>query len=296
MNEQYPIMVVDDDELFRQTLVGMISEFHPQVIPAATAEEALALFKQHHPKIVFADVNMPGMSGVELARLLVTSNPEVLVAVLTGASDERLAISAIKAGASDYLRKPVSLRDLKNVLDRFVSLIERRSSKLFTADSLQRVQLTLEIGTSSSALHPAVAQILRSIEGLVDRRELMRIEVALQETLRNAFEHGNLGITYEEKMTLCNEGNFETELATRSERARAEGKTITVVLTVEQGTLKVQVTDQGQGFDWRAVPDPTENPELLAGLHGRGIFLIRRCFETVTFNELGNSISLELKL
>lgn len=293
MNEQHPILVVDDDELFRQTLVGMISEFHPKVIPASTAEEALALFKTHHPKIVFADVNMPGMSGVELARLLVNSNPEVLVAVLTGRSDEQLAISAIKAGASDYLRKPVSLRDLKAVLDRFTGLVDRRSSKQLTPESLQRVKLLMEIETSSSALQPAVSQIVRSIEGLVDRRELMRIEVALQETVRNAFEHGNLGITYDEKMELCNNGTLEEEIARRSEQARAAGKSILIDVTVEKNTLRVQVTDQGEGFDWRAVPDPTENPELLTGLHGRGIFLIRRCFDQVTYNDVGNSIILE---
>ena len=296
MNDQHPIMVVDDDELFRQTLVGMISEFYPNVILASTAEEALAMFKAHHPKIVFADVNMPGMSGVELARLLVGSNPDVLVAVLTGRSDEQLAISAIKAGASDYLRKPVSIRDLKTVLDRFFALVERRSNRLIKADSLQRVQLSLEIQTSSSALQPAVSQILRSIEGLVDRKELMRIEVALQESLRNAFEHGNLGITYEQKMELCNNGAFEAEVAARSEKARADGKSITVDLIVEHGTLKIQISDQGEGFDWRAVPDPTEKPELLAGLHGRGIFLIRRSFDKVTYNDRGNSITLELKI
>ena len=211
-------------------------------------------------------------------------------------SDEQLAISAIKAGASDYLRKPVSLRELKSVLDRFAGLVERRTSKMFKADSLQRVKLSLEIETSADALQPAVSQILRSIEGLVERKELMRIEVALQETLRNAFEHGNLGITYEQKMELCNNGGFEAEVERRTKIAQAEGKLIFIDVIAEKDSLRVQVTDQGKGFDWRAVPDPTQNPELLTGLHGRGIFLIRRCFETVTYNDAGNSITLERKL
>ena len=72
-------------------------------------------------------------------------------------------------------------------------------------------------------------------------------------------------------------------------------KRVKVEVTMVDGSLRAQVTDQGSGFDPSSVPDPT-TPENVVKCGGRGLFLMRKLLDEVSYNEQGNSVTLVLRL
>ncbi len=107
VRSQGDIIVVDDDvdtaNLLRDALV--VRGFNAHAL--TTAEECLGLLAESPAEIVITDVNMPGLSGIELCQRMRRDYPATLMIVITGATGLDTAIEAIRAGAYDYLTKPV---------------------------------------------------------------------------------------------------------------------------------------------------------------------------------------------
>ena len=112
------IMVVDDEPTVRYTFDRYLTRAGHQVLAVETAEDALNRIAAFEPELVITDVRMPGMSGLQLLEKLRASLPEVDVLVMTGFEDMQSAISAIKAGAYDYLVKPLEFDQIDAVVTR----------------------------------------------------------------------------------------------------------------------------------------------------------------------------------
>ena len=112
------ILVVDDDRATREVLKDKLASLGHQVTDVASAEEALSQLKSLEPRIVLTDVRMPGMSGIDLLEKLRSVGEEVDVLVMTGHEDMESAVGAMKAGAFDYLVKPLELGVLEKAVER----------------------------------------------------------------------------------------------------------------------------------------------------------------------------------
>jgi DNA-binding NarL/FixJ family response regulator len=116
MSEPQPavsVVIVDDHELFRNGLALMLSESGIDVVgTAGSAEAALRLVAERHPRVVLMDVNLPGISGVQATARLTASDPEVKVVMLTVETEEDVLIGAILAGASGYLLKDAPIAEI----------------------------------------------------------------------------------------------------------------------------------------------------------------------------------------
>ncbi len=112
------IMVVDDDALIRETLVAHFRDGGIDVSEAASAEQALATVGRAAPDVVITDVRMGGMDGLTLLRTIKERLPDVMVLVMTAFEDMRTAIGAMKAGAHEYLVKPLDLDQIDLVVER----------------------------------------------------------------------------------------------------------------------------------------------------------------------------------
>jgi DNA-binding NtrC family response regulator len=113
-----PILVVDDDPWIRETFEHHLTRSGHQVATAAGAEEALRRLAELDPALVITDLRMPGMDGLELLRCAREANPEVDVLVITAHEDMRSAMEAMKAGAYDYLVKPLDLDQVDLLIER----------------------------------------------------------------------------------------------------------------------------------------------------------------------------------
>src|SRR5262245_22926881 len=107
--ERPRIMGVDDDERGAGIFHDKLEHSGYQGQTAASAEEALGQRKKSEPAIVITDLRMPGMSGLDLLERVREHMPGTEVIVVTGHEDLNTAVSAMKAGAFDYIVKPVDL-------------------------------------------------------------------------------------------------------------------------------------------------------------------------------------------
>ncbi len=111
------VLVVDDDAMTRQTLSIALADDY-EIVTAKDGREALAIFARNHVDIVLSDLDMPGMSGIELLEEISRSASAPPVIIITGQGTIESAVQAMKLGAYDFVTKPVNI-------DRLMLLIEK---------------------------------------------------------------------------------------------------------------------------------------------------------------------------
>jgi two-component system NtrC family response regulator/two-component system response regulator HydG len=111
------ILVVDDDAPIRRTFHEHLTDAGYEIRTAGTAEEALEILGEFDPALVVTDIRMPGMSGLELLRQ-VRRVSDADVAVITAYEEMKTAMEAMKAGAYDYLVKPLDLTAIEHLVER----------------------------------------------------------------------------------------------------------------------------------------------------------------------------------
>ena len=100
------ILVVDDEEIVRYSLVDIVRRHGYDVDDAHSAEEALELFSQKKYHLVLTDLVLEGMGGLELLENIKVISPKTLVIVITGYGSIKTAVTALRLGVYDYLLKP----------------------------------------------------------------------------------------------------------------------------------------------------------------------------------------------
>ena len=124
------ILIVDDETTARNGLEKLLCGEGFVVVTAPSGVEAIAAARREHPDIVVTDLKMPDMDGVELCARLRDSDPDLPVILATGFQDMESSVRAMRAGAQDYLIKPLQFDALLIVIER---AIERRAQKLQSA-------------------------------------------------------------------------------------------------------------------------------------------------------------------
>ena len=123
------------------------------------------------------------------------------------------------------------------------------------------------------------------------------IRICFREILINAIEHGNLGITFDEKTRAIENGDYMDFLISRQKDARFARRGVLVDYLINGKVLMFRVTDEGDGFDHSSFITRAENDEYMAMLeHGRGIIMTRNVFDSVVFNEKGNQVILTKRI
>lgn len=112
------ILIVDDDVTIRQTLAEVLERQGYEVHYAEDGASALNLAAKHSYDLALVDLRLPDINGLEVMGSLRELDDRVLVVVMTAYPEVRTAISALKAGAYDYLNKPFDLDDLKGLVHR----------------------------------------------------------------------------------------------------------------------------------------------------------------------------------
>ncbi len=121
--QKVKLLIVDDEQAQRDLLKGYLEKQGYDVVTASSGEEALAGYHQVFSPVAIVDMKMPGMSGIELLQKLREINPFIQVIVLTAYGTIETAVTAMKAGAYDYLIKPVE--DLDELLIKLQKATEQ---------------------------------------------------------------------------------------------------------------------------------------------------------------------------
>ncbi|MBE1443428.1 response regulator [Paenibacillus sp. OAS669] len=124
------ILIVDDEPVIRAGLMKLIKQYSQsiQVHAVPNGIEAMELIRKQYPDLVFTDIRMPKMDGLELCRNISQMNSQVRMVVISGYGDFTYAQKCMTFGVKEYMLKPVTKAELYPVLDRF--LHEEKSASL----------------------------------------------------------------------------------------------------------------------------------------------------------------------
>jgi len=112
------ILVVDDEKDIRDGSERILSRVGFQVMTASRGDEALDMLKKEKPSIVFLDLKMPGMGGMEVLEQIKEIDETILVIIITGFATVETATKAMKQGAYDFIPKPFEPDQMRIVVNR----------------------------------------------------------------------------------------------------------------------------------------------------------------------------------
>ncbi|MFB0559283.1 MAG: sigma-54-dependent transcriptional regulator [Dehalococcoidales bacterium] len=120
MKKKTKILVVDDEAIIRESLRDWLSDVGHQVLTAEDGPQALEIIEEEKPGIVFADLVMPGMDGIELLKKAKEISPGIEVIIITAYGSVPTAITAMREGAYDYIEKPFCPEKAELLVEKLV--------------------------------------------------------------------------------------------------------------------------------------------------------------------------------
>jgi DNA-binding NtrC family response regulator len=132
------ILVVDDDESLRWVTQAQLEQSGYEVDAAPDGNAALEMMRQVPPDLVITDLKMPGMSGLDLLRRIRSEYPEIIVIVVTAFGTVETAVEAMKAGAYDYITKPVNMDELRLIVNRGLEHLDLQEEVRLLRNSLDK--------------------------------------------------------------------------------------------------------------------------------------------------------------
>jgi DNA-binding NtrC family response regulator len=158
------ILVVDDERAIGIAIQRLLSRRGYEVETALSGEDAVEKLASGSYQLVITDLNLKGITGMEVLRAAKERNPESAVIMMTAYGSEKIAVEAMKAGATDYLPKPFDNDELELVVERVLEGVSlRRDLKLLREQVAERHGLERLIGKS-----PAMQRVFDVIRKVAD--------------------------------------------------------------------------------------------------------------------------------
>lgn len=289
------ILIVDDEEVIRNVLAQRLRMLPDiEVRLAGDGEEALERLREAPADIVFSDIKMPRRDGLSLLRQVKNEWPNTAVLMMSGHADMGDTIEALRNGAVDFLQKPFDLSKAVNAVERVLRIRRVEYTDKIALDFLEEEARVFVLPNRLDICPTIASEVTRTIaeRGVADASFLESIRLALAEMLINAIEHGNLGVSFEEKGEMIEQGvDYQEFLRARSEEEMYRDRRVRLDYFLDAEHVRFDVEDEGNGFDHASQPDPTD-PENLLTPHGRGILITRLYMDELTYNEAGNKVTL----
>ncbi len=291
MSDRAQVLIVEDNALDRALLDAHLGggDFHTEF--ACDGVEAWSILDAHPDRfdLVLLDRTMPRMNGLELLRRIKKDHRFLILPVIlqSALNSREEVIEGIRAGAYYYLAKPYDSEMLLSVVrtaasDRAASkdLQNRVRRGMQVLQLLDEAHFTYRTIEEARGLAAVLASACPDAESTV---------IGLTELLVNAVEHGNLGITYDEKSALLEEGAWAAEVTRRLTLPENLSKRVDVRFLRHNSELRFTICDRGTGFEWSRYLDI--DPRRAFDRHGRGILMARHVsFSSIEFRGTGSEV------
>ena len=285
------LLLVDDEPFNLELMSEILESAGYQTLCAENGEQAWKILQTegHLLSSVLLDKMMPGLSGFDLLkRIKSTQELDFLPVIMQTAIGSPSSIQeGMEAGAFYYLTKPFSRDMLLAVVeaarshwDRHQAFRELAKQHLDALAHLQQARFRLRTLKEAQTVTALLARTCIQPE---------KVATGLFELMVNAIEHGNLGISYQEKTRLQTEGRWEEELEQRLQDPVLGQHYVEVTFQRLPARLSFTISDMGQGFDWQQFQN-SESVSLLES-HGRGILIAQKLsFDSVHYQGKGNCV------
>ncbi len=288
------LLIVDDDASISALLERILVKAGYDVTVAADGREALELFATGRAfETILLDRQMPGMDGMQVLHHLKHTEglKDIPVVFQSGMDREEDILEGLRAGALYYLVKPLDPKLVLQVVaaatNEYAARREFWAEMEGTRSAMSLIQHGVFRYQTMPQCHDLAALLAKACP------DPKRSVIGLSELMINALEHGNLGITYDEKSTLIETHSWATEVHRRQRLAENEGKWVEVTLDRTATLTRLRIQDQGEGFAWQDFQEP--NPDRLFDSHGRGILLAKwEAFDRVEYQGIGNCVVAEM--
>lgn len=183
--EKKNLLCVDDEEIVRQLCASALSDY--QVKLATNGQEALDLLETEPFDIILSDIVMPKVNGLELLQTIKEQQPDKAVILMTGYTDKEIILKSLKAGADDFISKPINLLQLKTTVDKVIEKqkIRQELANLKQIDKLKSDFLGLishKLKTPATAISLFIQNISGGIESPNDPNFRQMLALVQKET------------------------------------------------------------------------------------------------------------------
>jgi len=132
--KDFTILYVEDNDSLRVNATRLFQKFFPTVYVGVDGADGLGLFKKHRPPIVITDIKMPKLDGIEMAKKIRHIAPDTKIIIMSAFDEKDYLYKAIEIGLYRFIKKPVNIQDLSNVLyQAIIQINHERSERLFQA-------------------------------------------------------------------------------------------------------------------------------------------------------------------
>ena len=176
----YKVLLVDDESIIRKGLKNTINwaEYNCEVCAEARdGYEGLDMIDKHKPDIVFVDIRMPAMDGLEMIAQMNNEENETKVVILTGYSDFAYAREAIALGVYDFLLKPTKLDEIKNTISKIVIELDKSKEKAFEIEELYSKYNQYLPKMQERLLYDIMTGITREMSDINKQRKELKIDL-----------------------------------------------------------------------------------------------------------------------
>jgi CheY-like chemotaxis protein/anti-sigma regulatory factor (Ser/Thr protein kinase) len=286
------VLIVDDMPVDRKLAGEFLKEDSDiELTFAEHGAEAMSKMEEGLPDLVLTDLVMPEVDGLELVSRVKSQYPLVPVVLMTSKGSEEVAVRALQLGAASYIPKRSLAWDLLETVQKVLSASDRKHIHRRLMGYMARNQREFALENDPTLFRPLVAHLQ---DGLVQMRlsddaDLTRVGVALEEALANAMYHGNLEVGSE--LRGLDDDAYHATVRQRREQPPYCNRRIFVRVELSSEKAVFSVRDEGPGFDASSLPDPTD-PANLEKASGRGVLLMQTFMDEVSYNEMGNTVTL----
>lgn len=284
-------LVVDDERMNREVVIANLRAAGYETMSAEDGQQAWLTLDAAPEQfdVILLDRRMPRMDGMALLSKLKgdvrLSHIPVIMQTAYASSED--VVEGIKAGVYYYLAKPLDRRLLLSVT---AAAIEEHQRFLRLRDDLAKRSTALSLMDTGTFRFRTLAEaetLAVALAGACPRSQHM--VVGLSEIFTNAIEHGNLGITFEEKARLLAEKRWRKQVGALLDAPENRCKFVTVTFQRGLGEVRITVRDEGAGFDWRRYMDLDASRAF--AVHGRGIAMARKlAFDALDYRDPGNEV------
>ena len=295
--EETRVLVVDDNPLDRKLLNVHLTArgYTPRV--AEDGAEAWEMLEREPEgfDVVLLDRSMPRMGGIELlGRMKEHAKLRMVPVILqTSSIAQQDVLEGLRAGAYYYFTKPydpemlvavvstaandyAEYRELQEQLRKGLKSLRMMREATFTLQTVQQARDIAAIMANTCPDPPAAV-------------------VGLTELLLNAIEHGNLGITYDEKSSMQTKDEWHAEVDRRMALPENAKKKVQLRFERDENELRFTIRDEGDGFEWRRFVEI--DPQRLFHAHGRGIAMARGLsFTTLEYRDRGKEVVATIRI
>jgi CheY-like chemotaxis protein len=262
--EKRRILIVDGNEELRTLLSRVLGEFGHEVVATGNRDEALLRGDLEDFDLVISDLTDDAESGVQIVSELKRKSLLVPVVVSSDETQQQGVIKAFKMGAANYVRRPYSREELRDIVEKTLSyklrFIEDVKVLPFVHEKIE-FELPSDLTLMNGVLHYLHERVVQL--GLINP-ERSNLFIALDEAFVNAVKHGNRNDPH---------------------------KIVRITADLSAKEARFTVEDEGEGFSLNEIPDPLD-PANLFKSSGRGVLLIYNIMDEVRYNERGNRLTM----